>query len=338
MKRLSSRLSTTALAALTLIGLAGPAGAQNTVRIVQQFGISYLPLLVALDGKLIEKHAAQLGIADAKVEAVRLASGAAANDAIISGSVNVAMAGLTVMLNLRDKTAAHAPVKGMMAIADSPIYFNTTESRIQSVKDFGENDRIAMTAGKGTQHAVVLQMAAAKAFGWDNRAKLDVLAVGISHPDGVAGLLSGGAAFRTHATTVPFIQMELAHPGVRTVLTSYDVVGTKHTLIVAYAAEKWRNENPKLYEATYAALAEAQKIIKADRKAAAELFLRAEPSKLGLETIQRLLEDPNMLDFLPAPTGVMAYAVYMKQSGLLNEQLASWKDAFFDNVHALPGN
>ena len=44
-------------------------------------------------------------MADAKVEVVRLASGAAANDAIISGSIDVAMAGLTVMLNLRDKTA-----------------------------------------------------------------------------------------------------------------------------------------------------------------------------------------------------------------------------------------
>lgn len=327
-----------ALAAAALLGLTQPAAAQNTVKIVQQFGISYLPLLVALDGKLIEKHAAQLGVPDAKVEVVRLASGAAANDAIISGSVNLAMAGLTVMLNLRDKTAAHVPVKGMMAIADSPIYFNTTDARITSVKDFGETDRIAMTAGKGTQHAVVLQMAAAEAFGWANREKLDVLAVGISHPDGVAGLLSGGAAFKTHATTVPFIQMELASPNVRTVMTSYGVVGKKHTLIVAYATEKWRNENPKLYEATYRALVEAQKAIASDRKSAAELFLKAEASKLGLDTIQKLLEDANMLDFVPQPTGVMAYADYMKKSGLLNNALSKWTDAFFDNVHALPGD
>jgi NitT/TauT family transport system substrate-binding protein len=326
------------LAAAAILGLTYPASAQNTVKIVQQFGISYLPLLVALDGKLIEKHAAQLGVADAKVEVVRLASGAAANDAIISGSVNLAMAGLTVMLNLRDKTAAHAPVKGMMAIADSPIYFNTTDTRITSVKDFGENDRIAMTAGKGTQHAVVLQMAAATAFGWASREKLDVLTVGISHPDGVAGLLSGGAAFKTHATTVPFIQMELASPNVRTVMSSYDVVGKKHTLIVAYATEKWRNENPKLYQATYQALVEAQKIIASDKKAAAELFLKAEPSKLGLDTIQKLLDDANMLDFVPQPTGVMAYADYMKKAGLLNNALSKWTDAFFDNVHALPGD
>ena len=65
---------------------------------------------------------------------------------------------------------------------------------------------------------------------------------------------------------------------------------------------------------------------------------KAEPSKLGLATIQTLLEDTNMLDYVPQPTGVMAYAEYMKKSGLLNNALTSWKDAFFDNVHALPGN
>ena len=55
---------------------------------------------------------AQLGEADAKVEVVRLASGAAVNDAIISGSIDVAMAGLTVLLNLSDKTAGQNAGQG----------------------------------------------------------------------------------------------------------------------------------------------------------------------------------------------------------------------------------
>jgi NitT/TauT family transport system substrate-binding protein len=94
----------------------------------------------------------------------------------------------------------------------------------------------------------------------------------------------------------------------------------------------------KLYEATYLALAEAPEIIAGNRRAAAELFMKAEPSKLGLATIQTLLEDTNMLDYVPQPTGVKAYAEYMKKSGLLNNALTNWKDAFFDNVHALMGN
>jgi NitT/TauT family transport system substrate-binding protein len=318
--------------------LPSPALAQGKVRIAQQFGLSYLPLHVALELKLIEKHAKALGKTDVVVEVVRLTSGAAANDAIISGSIDVAMAGLTVLLNLHDKSAGQNVVKGIMAIADSPIYFNTNDPRIKSVKDFRETDRIAMTAGKGTQHAVILQMAAAAAFGWENREKLDALSVGISHPDGVIGLLSGGGSFRTHATTVPFIQTELADPKVRTLFTSYDVIGSRHTLIVAYASQRWRMEAPKLYLATYAALSEAMDIIHKDTRAAAELFLRHEPSKLGLDSIHAIVNDDKMLDFTPTPTGVMAYADHMARTGQLKNKLTTWKDAFFDNVHDLPGN
>jgi NitT/TauT family transport system substrate-binding protein len=320
------------------IGWPANAQAQSKVRIAQQFGLSYLPLHVALELKLIEKHAKALGETGAIVEVVQLASGTAVNDAIISGSIDVAMAGLTVLLNLRDKTIGQNAIKGMMAIADSPIYFNTIDPRIKSVKDFQETDRIAMTAGKGTQHAVILQMAAASTFGWENREKLDVLAVGISHPDGVAGLLSGGGAFRTHATTVPFIQMELADPKVRTVLTSYDVIGHRHTLIVAYAPERWRKESPQLYQATFDALSETMEIIHKEPRTAAELFLRREPSKLGLQAILDIVSDEKMLYCTPAPTGVMAYADHMTRAGQLKNKLTDWKDAFFDNVHALPGS
>jgi hypothetical protein len=40
--------------------------------------------------------------------------------------------------------------------------------------------------------------------------------------------------------------------------------------------------------------------------------------------------EDNSFRYVPQPTGVMAYAGYMKKSGLLNNALTSWKDAFFD--------
>src|SRR4051794_8002115 len=162
---------------LALALAAGPARADTKVRIAEQFGLSYLPLHVAIANRLIERHAAALGLPDATVEVAKLGSGAAVNDAIISGNIDVAMAGVTVVLTLRDKTLGRNEVKGMMAIADTPIYFNTIDPRIRSVRDFQDTDRIAMTAGRGTQHALVLQMAAAREFGWEQRTKLDPLAV-----------------------------------------------------------------------------------------------------------------------------------------------------------------
>jgi NitT/TauT family transport system substrate-binding protein len=324
---------------LAIVGLAGGASAApSTVRIAEQFGLSYLPLHVAIERQLIERQAAALGLPDARVEVAKLGSGAAVNDAIISGDVDLAMAGTTVLLNLWDKTLGRNTVKGMMAIADTPILFNTIDLRIRSIRDLQENDRVAMTAGRGTQHALVLQMAAAREFGWDQRTRLDSLAVSMAHPDGVVALLSGGAVVKTHATTVPFIQMELADPRVRTILSSYDIAGGRHTLIVAYGTERWRAANPKLYQATYEGLAEAMTVIRGDPAAAAALFKRVEASKLDLAAIEAILRDEAMLAYTPTPSRVMVWADYMAKVGLLKNRPDGWQDVFFDNVHALPGN
>jgi NitT/TauT family transport system substrate-binding protein len=339
MQRVRTFVICLALAAASHLTSSEPAcAASHEIRFAQTSGLAYLPVYVAVENKLIEKHAAEAGLNDVTLVFTKLGSGTAINDAIISGSVDIAMAGVTVLINLWDKTVGRNAVKGMMAISDTPIYFNTLDDRIKSVGDLRPGDRIGMTAGKGTQHALVLQMAAAQAFGWEQRTRLDELTVSISHPDGVIGMLSGGANFKTHATTVPFINMELAHPGIRTILNSYDVVGGRHTLIVAYTTEKWRNENRALYDATYAGLTEAMDIIKADKRAAAELFARVEHSGLSLDAIDKIVEDENMLFFSPAPSKVMVWADYMMKTGLIKHQMTAWSDVFFDNVYSLPGN
>src|SRR5689334_24042162 len=102
----STRLGLAALLVLALGVSASPAIAQEAreVRIVQQFGLSYLPLHVAVEQKLIEKHARAAGLGDIKVTLSKLGSGAAVNDALISGSVDIAMAGTTVLMTVWDKT------------------------------------------------------------------------------------------------------------------------------------------------------------------------------------------------------------------------------------------
>jgi NitT/TauT family transport system substrate-binding protein len=334
------RFKWTATATLLSIMVVGSAALaqDSTIRIAQQFGLSYLPLHVAIERKLIEKHSQELGLPNVKVDVVTISSGAAANDALISGTVDIAMAGSTVLLNLWDKTFGHDVIKGIMAIADTPIYFNTIDPRIHSVRDFNDRDRIAMTAGKGTQHALVLQMAAAQAFGWDQRHRLDDLTISMSHPDGVIALLSGGAVAKTHATTVPFVQMELSDPRVHTIFNSYDVVGGRHTLIVAYTRTSWFANNPKLYAATYSALSEAMDIINADKPAAADLFIRAEKTSLSKETILSVIQNQDVIAFTPAPRRVMPFAEYMFKNGMIRNRPANWKDVFFPNVHGLNGS
>lgn len=323
---------------LNLVALPSMAQEAKEVRIVRQFGLSYLPLHVAVDQKLIEKHTRAAGLGDVKVTLSKLGSGAAVNDALLSGSVDIALGGTTVLMTIWDKTKGRGDIKGMMAFCDTPMVITTIDPRIKSIRDYREGDRIAMTAARGTHHSISLQMAAAKAFGHENRTKLDNLTVGMSHPDAMIALLSGNHEVKSHSATVPFLQQELADPRVRPVLNSYDVAGGRHTLIVAYSASKWKNENPRTYAAVAAALEEAMAYINANKRAAADIYLKVEKSKLSADEIHKLLQNENTIYFSPAPSKVMVWADYMGKVGLLSNKPASWKDFFFENVHGKPGS
>ena len=78
--------------ALTLVAatLANTAHAEGKLRIAEQFGIVYLLLNVAQDQKLIEKHGKQQGV-DIDVDWIKLSGGSAVNDALLSGSIDVAV-------------------------------------------------------------------------------------------------------------------------------------------------------------------------------------------------------------------------------------------------------
>src|SRR5947209_18861702 len=136
MQRMPTALVLLALAAASyMVSCAAARAGAHEIRFAQTSGLAYLPVYVAVENKLIEKHAAAAGLTDVTLVFTKLGSGTAMNDAIISGSVDVAMAGVTVLINLWDKTVGRNAVKGMMAISDTPIYFNTLDDRIKSVDD-----------------------------------------------------------------------------------------------------------------------------------------------------------------------------------------------------------
>src|SRR4051794_37382105 len=63
------------------------------IHVSRQYGISYLPLMIMEDQKLIAKHAKAAGI-DVKVEWSKFASGAVMNDALLSGNLQFASGGV----------------------------------------------------------------------------------------------------------------------------------------------------------------------------------------------------------------------------------------------------
>jgi len=308
----------------------------DQVQIALGYGIGYLPLAIMQDGKLIEKHLKEAGLANASVVWAQIGAGSAMNDALLSGTLHFASGGVTPFLLLWDKTRGSYDVKGVGTLCSMPSFLNTRNPNIKSVKDFTDKDRIALAgAGSGVQ-TIYLQMAVAKAFGIKNYGKLNPIMVNLSHPEGMAAFLSG-TEVNSHFTAPPFQYQELARPGVHKVLSSYDIMGGSSSFLMVWATSKFRNENPKTYAAVFGAFREATDILNRDKKRAAEIYVKSSKGKDSADEILKMLDDPDT-KFTLTPERVMKFVEFMNEVGTLKNKPSSWKDLFMPEVHDLPGS
>jgi NitT/TauT family transport system substrate-binding protein len=333
----------------TLVGLAALGFALLTttvsaevgeIRIAQQYGINYLPLMVMEDRRLIEAQAKRLGLGDVKVMWSKMSSGAAMNDALLSGSLDIASGGVGPIVTLWAKTSSLPPsqqVKAIAALDSMPVVLNTRNPRIKRVEDFTDEDKIALPAVKVSIQAVTLQMAAARAFGEQHYAKLDPITVGMSHPDGMVALLNPRSEVDSHFTGPPFSELEARHPGIHTVVHSYTLMGGMTTSTIAWTTGRFHDENPKLYRAFLAALEDAVNIIDRDKRSAAELYLRMTNGKESVDTMESILSDPD-IKYTLTPMKVLDYATFMHKVGSIKVQPRSWADMFFPEIHDLKGS
>jgi NitT/TauT family transport system substrate-binding protein len=307
------------------------------IKVAQQYGISYLPLMLMEEQKLIEKHARANGIPDLKVGWAKFAGGSVMNDALLSNSMQFASGGVGPLVTLWSRTKGNLDVKAVAAINSMPLFLNTRNPAVKTIKDFTDRDRIALPAVKVSIQAVTLQMAAEQAFGEGQQNKLDALTVTLSHPDAQVALLSGQSEITAHFGSPPFQYQQLKNPAIHTVLNSYDVLGGPATFNVVWTTSKFRAENPRIYGAFVKALDEAISGINSDRKAAAETYLRISKDKDTVQDILALLNDPAIV-FTTTPQNVMKYVDFMLKTGTIKTKPDSWKELFFPEVHTLPGS
>ncbi|MGH8802742.1 MAG: ABC transporter substrate-binding protein, partial [Casimicrobiaceae bacterium] len=167
--------------------------------------------------------------------------------------------------------------------------------------------------------------------------RLDHLTVSMSHPDGLTALLSGRSEITAHLSSPPFQYEELAHPAMHKVFSSFDVLGGPATFNVIWTTTKFHDENPKVYAAFVAALDEATAIINQDKRAAAETYLRISHDKSSLDSILKMLDDPE-IEYTTTPHNVMKYVDFMYKIHSIKVKPESWKDMFFPNAQGLPGS
>src|SRR5262245_28548423 len=130
--------------------LAAPARAQvPEIRLARQYSMGYLQFNVMEHEKLIEKHARALGIPEVKVSWHVFNGPAAVNDALLSGSIDIASGGTPGLLVLWARTkGTPQEVRGISAMSSQPFLMNTRNPAIRTVADLKETDRIAVPAIK----------------------------------------------------------------------------------------------------------------------------------------------------------------------------------------------
>ncbi len=330
--------SAVALCGALLFGIAAPAGAETSeVRAAQQFGLSYLALMIMEDSRLVEKQAKAMGLGNITVSWAKLGGPGAMNDALLSGGIDFGTGGVPSLITLWSKTRGAAQeVRGVGALNSMLVNLVTSNPNVKSIRDFTDHDKIAVTTVKVSTQALLLQMAAAKEFGKQNYAKLDPLTVSLPHPDAMTALLSGGGTITAHFSSPPFQYQEVARPGIRTILSNYEILGGPATFNVVWSTAKFRDANPKTYAAFVAAFQEATATINRDKRAAAEVYKRMSGTKETVEELLKMMEDP-LVEYTLVPKSTMKTAEFMAKVGTIKEKPSSWKDLFFPNVHNLPG-
>ena len=325
------------LLSFAVIASATPARAEmSEIKVAKQYGISYLPLMIMEDQKLIEKQAKAQGV-DVAVSWATFAGGNVMNDALLSNSLQFASGGVGPFVTLWARTRGNLDVKAVAAINSMPLYLNTRNPNVKTIKDFTDEDKIALPAVKISIQAITLQMAAEKAFGDGQQNKLDPLTVTLSHPDAQTALLSGHSEITAHFGSPPFQYQQLRNSAIHTVLNSYDVLGGPATFNVVWTTSRFRAENPKLYDAFAKALDEATAMINRDKRWAAEAYLRISKDKDTPQDIQAMLDDPAIV-YTTTPQNMMKYVDFMLKTGLIKPRPDSWKDLFFSNAQSLPGS
>jgi NitT/TauT family transport system substrate-binding protein len=308
------------------------------INVAQQYGVSFLPLMVMERDKLVEKHAKAAGLSDVKVNWVKVAGPSVMNDGVISGAIQFIAVGAPSLITLWDKTQSNVQVKGVSAMTTYPLYLNVRNPNLKSIRDFSDKDKIAVPSIKVSTQAIMLQMAAAKEFGDANYARLDPWTVGLSHPDGLLAITNNSGGVDAHFTTSPFHEQEMKIPGMRTLTTSYEILGGPATAVVLATSTKYRDANPKSYKAFYDALKEAIDSINKDKRAAAKVYLeQAKDTKSTIDDIYGMISAADYAYTL-TPQKVGKTADFMYKIGAIKTKPGSWKDFFFPEVQSLPGD
>lgn len=326
-----------ALAVLVTLGTSrSDAQEKSGIKIVRIQGINFLPTYVMERRKLVEKHAAALGLANLGVEWINIAGGGAATDALLAGSVDVVNAGPGNMLLLWDRTRGR--IRGIASNSALPAALITRNPNIRTLKDYGPADKIAVPTVRVSTQAIMLQMAAEQTFGDGQWGRLHDNEVQLGHGDAYAAMMNPAHEVTSHFATPPFISRDLKNvPGARVVTTFKDILGSPLSTAVMFTTTAIAAANPIAMKAIVQASVEAIELIRFRPEEAARDYLERTRDPMPLVELVELLRQPDMV-FDTKPEGTLKLAELLFRIGTLKTKPTAWTDFFLESSAGLNGN
>ena len=282
-----------------------------------QYGMSYAPVMVMQDQKLIEKYCGD----KVEVNWQLMNSGSAINEGIVSGDIQVGYMGMGPFITAVMKGT---PYKLYTALCAQPMGLMTSDPNLNSLKDFKEGDQIALVNVGSIQH-IMLAFAAKKELG-DAHA-MDNYITAMAHPDGMTALLSG--TVKAHLTTTPYILQEAEDTNLHEITSVREAFPENAAFQVGAASNDLHDNHKDIYEGLVKATNEAIEYTNSNPEGVAKLIY----DKVGVteEKMVNYLQADGVL-YTSKPIGLMEIATFMKDAGFIEKAPAAFSDITFENV------
>jgi NitT/TauT family transport system substrate-binding protein len=303
------------------------------LRIGVGHGIGFLPLFLANDLKLFEKHAKAAGL-NGRILIQRFYSAAALHQALEKGNLAAGTYGLSAFLQAREAPKQMVAISGVTTL---PMVLLTSRADISSLSDIKAGHKIAvplMTAPQMTY----LRLQAQQWFTPGLWTRLQQQVIVMPHQEAVDALTEGKGDIAAYFSSPPFTQMAMKDSRVRPILSSVDALGGKSSFFILASPRETLAAQPQLAEVVAKAVDEAASIIAKDPKRAALTWLKYEPShKLDAHAVEAILHDLKD-EFGSGIYGVTATATFLARDGRLKSAVWNWKDVVAPALAAGPGS
>jgi NitT/TauT family transport system substrate-binding protein len=302
---------------------AGPALAQDQVKIGIGFGLAFLPVYICEELKLVEKRAKELHL-DVKASYPRFLGAGPMQDAIGSGAIDIGPYGTAPLLAAWEKAKdTPAQMLAVSGITTMPLTLVSNQPNVASLADLRPADRIAMPSLTAPQ-MYVLEMQSEKIF--KTYDKLHDQVVAMSPSEAIAALVDGSGPATAYFASPPYSQIALRDAKIHRVLSSADVTDGRASFLIMGASRAYIEAHPQMPQAIDKAMDDAARIIRDDPRRAAQIYLTHEPSmSLSSPVVEAVLREIKD-EFGSAVYGVQTYADFMGKHGELKAPPKSWKD------------